>query len=123
VPASAPASRPAPDPDPGQFDRRVGLATAGAGAILLISGVAIGRHASSLGDDVTSACRVSCDWGALSSKDAAGRRDATLGWTFDALGGVAIAAGAVLYYAGVRDEHVAVEPRGDGATVSWSTRW
>jgi len=69
-----------------------------------------------------------CDWSKEKDKDAAGRRDATLGWTFDALGVLALAGGAALYYFGGREAEmhavpIVVQPHKEGAVLSWSGSW
>jgi hypothetical protein len=93
--------------------------------VLFVTGLALGKHASTLGDEVTSACSTSCDWEVQKDKDAAGHRDAAIGYTFDVIGIAAIAGGAVMYYLGDRANSVAVSPRPreDGAVVSWSGSW
>ncbi|HEY4175819.1 MAG TPA: hypothetical protein VGM90_03270 [Kofleriaceae bacterium] len=102
-----------------------GFATAGAGAAFVITGLLIGRHASTLGDEVTRACAQSCDWAEQGSKDSTGRHYATVGYTLDALGVTAIAAGAVMYYVGDRRTALSILPRSNeaGASVTWSGSW
>jgi hypothetical protein len=101
----------------------VAIAVGGLGS--LVTGVALGHHASSLGDEVTSACDVSCDWSAEKSKDAAGHRDSALGWTFGTLGAVVLVGDTVLYYFGIRERGVGVAPIGSqlGAAATWSRTW
>jgi hypothetical protein len=94
-----------------------------AGLGLLVTGIAIGHHASTLGDEVTAACSVSCNWSTEKSKDAAGRRDSTLGWTFGTIGLLAIVGDAALYYVGVHKHSVAVSVGTSSAAVSWSRSW
>lgn len=105
--------------------RVAGLVTGGAGAALVTAGLLFGRRASTLGDEVSDACSRGCDWTTQRSKDAAGRRAAVIGYSLDALGIAAIAAGAVTYYLGTRESAVAVAPRSreGGAVVTWSGRW
>lgn len=101
-----------------------GLATGGGGAVLVVAGLLMGRRASALGDEVSSACADICDWSEQRSKDAQGRRDAKIGYALDAVGVAAIGAGAVMYYVGSRADEVTVVPRAQGGmTVTWSTRW
>jgi hypothetical protein len=66
-----------------------------------------------------------CDWATQKSKDAAGRRDATIGYTLDALGIAAIGVAVALYYHGDHESTIAVAPRTQehGAAVSWSGSW
>lgn len=107
------------------------VAIGGSGAVLLATGIYFGHRASTLGDEVTSACAsVSspCDWSVQSGKDAAGHRDATLGWTFDALGAAALVGSAALYWFGIHESEiqvarVATRPRESGAVLSWSSTW
>lgn len=109
---------------PGHALRTTGLVTSGAGALLLVTGLIVGQHARSLGDDVTTACAVTCDWNEQQSKEAAGRRYTIVGYALDAVGVVAIAGGAIMYYIGAR-QNVAVAPplNARGAVVSWSRSW
>jgi tetratricopeptide (TPR) repeat protein len=109
---------------PGRTLKVTGLATSGAGIALLASGLLLGHHAATLGDQVTTACVVSCDWTTLKDKDATGRRDATIGYVLDAVGVTAIVGGAVLYYLGDRKDeiHIALSAR-SGAIVAWGRAW
>jgi hypothetical protein len=108
---------------PGRTLRIAGLATSGVGASMLVTGLIFGRHAQTIGSEVTDACTTSCDWTVQKSKDAAGRRDATIGYALDAVGVAAIASGAVMYYLGSRST-VAVVPRPEGGVVaSWRGSW
>ena len=112
-------------PSSGRNLKIAGLSTGGAGAALVTMGLLFGREASTLGNEVSTACAHGCDWTQQRGKDAAGRRDAAIGYTFDGIGAVAIAAGAVMYYLGARAGGVAVVPRlhEGGAVISWSTSW
>jgi tetratricopeptide (TPR) repeat protein len=109
----------------GQELKVAGLVTGGAGALSLVIGLGLGHHASTLGDEVTAACTSSCDWQAVKDKDAAGRRDAGIGYALDAVGIAAIAGGAIMYYLGDREHAVTISPRprDGGAVVSWSGSW
>jgi hypothetical protein len=90
----------------------------------VIAGLAFGAAASSRADEVTTHCRVYCNWTDWKSADGRGRSDATLEKIFVGLGIGAIAAGATFYYLGIRDEHmVAIAPAAGGAIVSWSRSW
>jgi tetratricopeptide (TPR) repeat protein len=102
-----------------------GLVAGGAGALSLVIGVGLGSHASTLGDEVTTACASSCDWQAVKGKDAAGRRDAVVGYTLDAVGIAALAGGAVMYYLGTRTRGFAVSPHAaeGGAVISFGGSW
>ena len=139
APAGAPApsdgaSRPVPSDDASTHERsihnrQIAVAVVGAGGIVLLTtGIYLGHRASTLGNEVTSACAASCDWSVEKDKDAAGHRDATLGWTFDTLSAIAIVGSAALYYFGVRDTEIRVAPiatrsRESGAVLSWSKTW
>lgn len=101
-----------------------GVLIGGAGALSTVGGLALGHHGQTLGDEVTLACSVSCDWAEQKGKDAAGRRDATSGYALDGVGVAAIVGGAILYYFGDRQGRVTVSrPREGGAVVSWSRLW
>jgi hypothetical protein len=108
---------------PGRALRVAGLATGATGVALLVTGLVVGRHARSLGDEVTRACASGCDWATQKSKDAAGRRDAVIGYALDTVGVAAIAGGAIMYYVGIRRVAVVPRPNEDGAVVSWSGSW
>lgn len=112
-------------PASGRSLRVAGLATGGAGVALLVTGLIVGRHANTLGDEVTNACATSCDWADQKSKEAAGRRDAKIGYALDGVGVAAIAGGALMYYLGSRTSTVGVAPpaRDGGAVLSWSGSW
>jgi tetratricopeptide (TPR) repeat protein len=101
-----------------------GVALGVAGFGLLASGIALGHHASVLGDDVTQACSVSCTWSAETTRDAAGRRDAAVGWALDGVGAAALVGSAVLLYFGFNERGIAVVPTSStGASVVWSRVW
>ena len=105
--------------------RLAGLIAGGTGIAALATGLALGHHGQMLGDDVAAACAISCDWAVLKSKDAAGRSDVAVGYALDAVGGAAIAGGAIAYYLGVRGNGLTVTPRPSegGAMLSWSGSW
>lgn len=110
---------------PGRTLKIAGLVTGGAGVALLATGLVYGHHASSISDEVTIACHVSCDWATWKDKDAEGRRDVTIGRVIDGAGIAAIVGGAVLYYVGERRSSVVVSPhyREGGAVVSLIGAW
>jgi tetratricopeptide (TPR) repeat protein len=110
-------------PRPGRTLRIAGLAVGGTGVALLVTGLVVGRHARSLGDEVTTTCASGCDWAVQKSKDAAGKRAATIGYALDAVGVAAITGGAIMYYVGLRRISVAPRPSEDGAVISWSGSW
>ena len=118
----------AEDADAGRNLKLAGLVAGGAGAALVVTGLLYGRRASTLGDEVTSACSDPldpCDWAAQQDKDATGRRYSMIGYTLDVLGLAAVAGGAVMYYLGDRKSRVTVSPtsRDGGAVLSWGGRW
>lgn len=122
LPANA---RPHEDRRSGRTLKVTGFVTGSAGAAAIVTGLLFGRRARTLGEEVTRACAVSCDWSVQKAKDAAGRSDAAIGYGFDALGAAAIAGGAILYYLGDRRSVVTVTPRSreGGAVVSWNGSW
>jgi hypothetical protein len=105
--------------------RLAGLVTGGIGVATLATGLSLGHHGQTLGNDVTAACAISCDWAVQKGKDASGRSDVAIGYALDAVGAAAIAGGAIAYYLGVRGSGLTVTPRpGEGgAFVSWSGAW
>jgi tetratricopeptide (TPR) repeat protein len=113
------------DTHPGQSLRRAGLIAGGAGIAALATGLALGHHGQTLGNDVSAACAISCDWAVQKGKDAAGRADVAIGYALDAAGAAAIAGGAIAYYLGARSGGLTVVPRPseDGAMISWSVSW
>jgi hypothetical protein len=74
---------------------------------------------------VTFACSISCDWTDEKSRDAAGRRDAVLGWALDGVGAAALIGSAILLYLDVREHDVTIVPVGTspGAAIAWSRAW
>lgn len=102
-----------------------GLAAGSAGAVTLAIGLGLGHHGQTLGDEVTRACAISCDWAAQEGKNSTGQRDVAIGRALDALGGAAIVGGAIAYYLGYREDGVAISPvsRESGAVVTWSGSW
>jgi tetratricopeptide (TPR) repeat protein len=127
----APAS-PAPLPDTPVVAQPVGhptlriagLATAGAGVVLVGSAIVLGLHASSLSNEIS---RVSSDHGTWSSQYQsdynAGKTSATAASILFVAGGVALATGGVLTYLGwprkTSDAHpvASVAPSPGGASV------
>jgi hypothetical protein len=113
---------------PGQRLRLAGLVSGG-GIVLIATGLGLGHHAQSIGDEVTRACVTSCDWTVLKDKDAAGRRDAAIGYALDTVGVAAIVGGAILYYLGSnRKDDVHITPltartHESGMILSWSRPW
>jgi tetratricopeptide (TPR) repeat protein len=111
--------------------REIAVAAIGAGGIVLLgTGIYFGHHASTLGSEVMEACTVAhpCPWSSEKQTDAAGRRDATLGWTFDALGAAALLGSGALYYFGVRESEIHVAPIATrstqtGVMLSWRKPW
>ncbi len=114
-----------PSAKPGRPLKIAGLAVGGGGVALVATGLLLGRHANTLGDEVSRACSQTCDWAEQKDKDARGRRYATTGYVLDTVGLAAIAAGAVTYYLGVRKDSVVVvpQPHEGGVVVTWSGQW
>jgi len=101
-----------------------GLVTGGGGIAAIVVGLGLARHGAAIGDEITLACRVSCDWAALRDKDARGKREVTVGNVLGVGGVAAIAGGAIFYYLGVRQETLTVAPaEGGGGVVSWRGSW
>jgi hypothetical protein len=105
-----------------------GITIAGAGAASIAIGLGLGLHAQSIGGEVTRACAVSCDWATQKEKDAAGRRDAAIGYALDGVGIAGILTGAATYYSGHYFRHrrsvsVSSRPLDRGALVTWSGSW
>ena len=101
-----------------------GLVTGGVGVATIAVGLGLGHHGATIGDEITVACRVSCDWAALEDKDARGRREVAIGKVLDVVGAAAIAGGVVFYYLGARQATLAVTPApGGGGVVSWRGTW
>jgi tetratricopeptide (TPR) repeat protein len=111
--------------------RKLEAAALGVGGVaLLVTGMYFGHHASALSADVSQACSMPampCQWSLEMSADSAGRRDAALGWTFDALGVASLLGGAALYWFGVHNTEVQVSTelhsRTGAAVFVWSGRW
>jgi hypothetical protein len=107
--------------------RVIAVATIAVGGLgMLVTGIALGHHASTLGDEVSNACAVSCDWSAEKSKDAAGHRNSVLGWTLGTIGAVALVGDAAMYYFGVHEHNINVAlagARAPGAVITWRTSW
>lgn len=101
------------------------VSTGGASLAALAIGIGLGIHAQSLANEVSTACRTSCNWSQWKSKDAAGRNDASIGRALDVGGAIGMAGAAALYYLGARHRTITVVPvyREGGATVSWSRSW
>lgn len=102
-----------------------GLMTGGAGVVLTATGLLFGRRASTLGDEVTRDCAVSCDWAGEKSKESDGKRYATIGKILDGVGLAAVAVGIVTYIYGAsqRQATIAIQPSTNGASLTWSGQW
>ena len=108
----------------GRSLRVAGLGIGGAGAVSITVGLVLGHHGASIGDEVTAACATSCDWNALRDKDAAGRRDVTIGHVLDAAGAAAIVTGTITYYLGWQHGAITIVPAGrEGGIATWSGSW
>lgn len=103
-----------------------GLAVVGAGAVSIATGLYFGHRASSLGNEVTNACKSGCDWAVYGSKDAEGRRAETKQYVFAGIGVAAIIGGGVMYWLASREQRptsIAIAPGHDGAVITWSGSW
>ncbi len=95
----------------------------GGGAALAVAGAfAIDAHAAA--NDVTAAYAHGGAWSDIAATDERGRRSATIATAFGIAGGIAVAAGAVVYALGRHTEHaqhLALVPTPRGAEVhsSW----
>ena len=112
-------------PQSGRTWKVAGLMTGGVGVVTIAIGLGLGHHGASLGDEVTAACKVSCDWEVQKDKEARGTRAVVIGKVLDGVGVAAIAGGAIFYYLGVRQETLTVAPAtsGSGGVISWSGSW
>jgi hypothetical protein len=102
--------------------RAAGITIGSLGLVTFATGLYFGHRADTLGAEVTSACRVRCDWGTWKSKDIEGHSDARLATVLDVVGAVGLASGAVVYYLGMRED-VTIVPTGSGAIAAWSGTW
>ncbi len=102
--------------------RLAGIATAATGGVVLLVGGYFSLDAARAADDVSKAYRDGATWADLEEIDARGRRAGTRGAALLVTGGVAVAAGAVLYTLGWRSERAAIVPaRGGGeVVVTWA---
>jgi len=107
--------------DRGHGKRVFGAVVAGTGLALVATGLYFGNHATSLADEVRTACASGCEWATVEDKDAAGKRAELLQYVFLGSGAAAIVAGVATYAIGVRSKTVVVEPRGAGVAVT--LRW
>jgi tetratricopeptide (TPR) repeat protein len=113
--------------------RKVEAAILGVGGLaMLVTGAALGHHAATLSEEVTHACSMPampCTWSNEKMVDAAGRSDAAIGWTLDAVGVAGLISSAALYWFGVRDLEVQVahvmttHSSAESAVVSWGVPW
>lgn len=118
--------RPSVRTEPAGRKLRIGGAViGGAGLLTLATGLYLGHRGQTIGDEVMDACRVSCDWADWKDKDAKGQRYASIGRVLDVGGAIGIASGVALYYLGVRQGSLTVEPRTreGGAAVSFRGSW
>jgi hypothetical protein len=103
-----------------------GLAVIGAGVVSVVTGLYFGHRASSLGEEVTNACKSGCDWAVYGGKDAEGRRAETKQYVFAGIGATAIIAGGVMYWLASREQGpapIAITSGRDGAMITWSGSW
>jgi tetratricopeptide (TPR) repeat protein len=110
----------------GRTKKLAGLAIMGSGAALAATGFYFGRRASSLGNEVTRACRDGCNWEFYGPKDANGRSAQTKQYVFAGLGVAAIVGGGVMYWLGLhaqRTSTFAIALHHDDTAITWSGSW
>ena len=100
-----------------------GLMTGGAGVVLTATGLLFGRRASTLGDEVTRECAVSCDWATKKSKESDGKRYATIGKILDGVGLAAVAVGIGMYVYGASRGQPTIAIQPNGVALMWSSNW
>ena len=116
---------PVPASHPGRGRRLAGLASAGAGVVLVAAGSYFMADASHAADEVSEGYRNGGNWDDVAAADARGQRSEVIGAVLLGAGGTAIVGGATLYLLGRRADRaeasVAVMPSAGGATarVSW----
>lgn len=110
---------------PGKKWKIAGLTAGGIGTVAIAVGLYLGHQGQAIGEEVTAACSVSCDWSAWKDRDAKGQRYVSIGRGLDVGGAIGVASGAVLYYLGVRQGALTIMPRASegGGAVSWSGTW
>jgi tetratricopeptide (TPR) repeat protein len=116
-----PAPPPETTPPSGLRRRHAGLVTAGSGLVALAMGAYFSWDATRAAREVSDGYRDGASWSELAEIDARGQRAEVVGGVLIAAGAAAAVTGAVLYAAGWHTDHVALQPRGDGAemVVSW----
>jgi tetratricopeptide (TPR) repeat protein len=95
---------------PGRIFKLSGMATAGAGVLLLGTGFYFGGKAKSAESDVSDDCADGCVWEDVAALDADGRAWDGRAKVLWGIGGAAAVTGAVLYYLGWRADAKAQEP-------------
>jgi tetratricopeptide (TPR) repeat protein len=116
----APAHPVETEVDRGRPFRIAGYVAAGVGVVGLGAGLAYSAAGSGASSDLAAKCKLGCNYDdpAVRGLDSDGKHDntmAAIGWIG---GGVALAAGAALYFYGrARVEHVLIAPTPGGATV------
>jgi hypothetical protein len=107
-----------------QIERYAGIATAGTGVAMLLTGAIFGYRSSTLSSQVSGACASGCVWGDVAGKDSSARTDATVQWWLYGAGAVAVLAGGALYWLGSHTETpILVAPMPSGAAVTWAGRF
>jgi tetratricopeptide (TPR) repeat protein len=114
-----------PEPAPGPPDKRMlriaGLATGGAGVLLVAGGALLALNARSIANDVARECNgmTGCDWGEQGPIDDRGRSRATLSRIAFGVGTVAIAGGVVMYVLArpSKESPIALVPTTSGALL------
>lgn len=105
--------------DRGAGRRRAGLIVGGAGLAVFATGLYFGNQASSIANEIETACEMGCEWAPLADRDATGRRAQTLQYVFYAIGAAGLVGGTSLYLLGrsARETRVIVSTPPGGATV------
>lgn len=107
-----------------QIERYAGIATAGTGVAMIVTGAIFGIHSSSLSNQVSAACASGCVWADFADKDSSARTDASVQWWLYGVGAAAVVAGGALYWLGSHEHApVMVTPAPNGATVTWAGRF
>jgi tetratricopeptide (TPR) repeat protein len=105
--------------DEGATYRLAGEVTGAVGVVGLALGIGFAAHGSSLGSSLTKECATGCNWDTASSEDSAGHRANTIAAVGFIGGGLAVLAGAGLYYYGTTRAAVEVTPTSVVARVSF----
>ncbi len=110
--------------DHGGGKRRAGLIVGGTGLALFATGLYFGSRASSLANEVETACEMGCEWTPeLADKESSGKSAQTIQYVLVAAGAVGLVGGAALYYLGRSDKHIVFEYAKTGGAVGVAGRF